>query len=385
MISNKYTIREQNESLVLNSIINSEFTSRAEVSQKTSLNKASVSEITKKLIEDELVSETGIGESGTTGGRKPIMLRFNGKSSLSISLDIGYNYIEGILSYIDNNVIYSLSLRNIPISSTNVIKHIKECIQSFEKKQPQTKHGIVGISIAIHGVIYNNKIIFTPNYDLHSIDITSEVEKLVTYPVYVENEANLAALGEYTFSSGYTSLISFNIHSGIGAGIVEKGKLRTGLHGMGGEIGHSILFPDGKRCQCGNHGCIELYASSKAIYEEFKKQTHLEHVNSNIVQGYYQNNDVFTKKVIDQTCFYLSIGINNIVTVYDPEIILINSSLFRKIPIMLDLVKENITSNYTSKVTIKASSLGENAILFGGNTLCAQNFLNVQNLKFTSQ
>lgn len=384
MISSKYTIREQNESLVLNTIINSDYTSRAEISQITSLNKATVSEITKKLIDDKLVRETGIGLASSAGGRKPIMLQFNGKSALSISLDVGYNYIEGILSYIDTSVISSISLRNLSISSDNIIKHIQECISFFIKKKTKSKHGIVGISIAIHGIVYENNILFTPNYDLENIDLNAELKKIVDFPIYIENEANLAALGEYTFSSSYSSLISFNVHSGIGAGIVENGELQTGIHGMGGEIGHSILFPSGKKCECGNQGCIELYASSKAIYERFKKSKNLTLSNSDIIREFYKMKDEFTYDLIKENCLFLSIGINNIISMYDPEIILINSSLFRKIPDMITLVKENIKGVYASKVTIKESELGENAILFGGIALCAQNFLNVKNLKFTS-
>ena len=100
MISSKYTIREQNEAQILNQIIKQKI-SRAELSKITSLNKASVSSITNKLINDGFIIEKRIGEA-TNRGRKPIMLTFNGSSSaLVIAIDLGYNYIDGALASLD--------------------------------------------------------------------------------------------------------------------------------------------------------------------------------------------------------------------------------------------------------------------------------------------
>lgn len=107
MISSKYTIREQNEAKILNQIIKSGEISRAELSQVSFLNKASVSSIIKKLIDDHLVIEQRIGEANTRG-RKPILLTFNAKSALIIGIDLGYDYIDAMISYLDGSEIARL-------------------------------------------------------------------------------------------------------------------------------------------------------------------------------------------------------------------------------------------------------------------------------------
>ena len=94
LIHSKYTIRENNEATVLNAIISQKEISRAELSVHTGLNKASMSSITKKLLEDELIHEDRIGDAARIGGRKPIMLTFNGKAALTISVDIAPTYVE---------------------------------------------------------------------------------------------------------------------------------------------------------------------------------------------------------------------------------------------------------------------------------------------------
>lgn len=109
MIVSKYTIREQNEAMILNAIIQQKEISRADLSSLTGLTKASVSAITKKLMDDSLIIEERVGNASTLGGRKPIMLTFNRHAGLVISMDIGYNYIEAMLAYIDGTLIKHFS------------------------------------------------------------------------------------------------------------------------------------------------------------------------------------------------------------------------------------------------------------------------------------
>lgn len=385
MITSKYSIREQNEAIILKKIIESHTISRAELSVVTGLNKASVSSITKKLIEDELVTETGIGDAGNSGGRKPILLKFNGKSALSISFDIGYDYIEGLFSFLDGDEIKSESKRKLKIDSTNVVGLIRTIVSDFEKVAPETKHGIIGITLAIHGVIHQNKVVFTPYYDLDKMDLYEEISSIFPYPVYIENEANLTALGEYTFSSTFDSLISLSIHSGIGAGIVEDGKLQIGKHGKAGEIGHSILYPSGTTCPCGNQGCLEQYASNKVLYDEFAKLKGLTHVNTQIIRDYYLKKDTETMILIEKNAYLLSIGINNVVTLYDPEIVIINSSIYRAIPEMVELVKVHMNGYFSKDIMICNSPLEDKATLYGCTAINGQHFLNVQRLKFNEK
>ena len=267
LIQSKYTIRENNEATILNAIISQKEISRAELSVLAGLNKASVSSITKKLLEDELVHEDRIGDAARIGGRKPIMLTFNGKAALTLSLDVAPNYVEGLIAYIDGKVLYESEIKGIKVSSDNVLAYITEMVEKLTQHAVETPHGITGLCVAIHGLVTQEEIIFTPNYTLQS-NLKAQLEEIYPFYVYLENEANLAALGEYTFGSISDSVVSLSIHTGIGAGIVENGKLRTGKKGIAGEIGHSILYPDGRKCPCGNDGCLEQYASHQAIYSE---------------------------------------------------------------------------------------------------------------------
>ncbi|MCB5954211.1 ROK family transcriptional regulator [Enterococcus sp. CWB-B31] len=383
MENSNYTRRTSNESLCLEFIMNNKDLSRAELSTMTGLTKATISVIVKKLLEDHLVLETGIGVSSNAGGRKPINLQYNGKAGLSISIDVGYNYINALLSYLDGEEISILQKKPIALNEETIKKHFSEIIESFNESLPQTYYGVIGIVVAVHGPVYDGNIIFTPHYNLDRIPFRKITEELSDYPVYLENEANLSALGEYTFTSESSSLISINMHSGIGAGIVQNGLLQVGSHGFAGEIGHQIVMINGKKCLCGNHGCLEMYAANKVCFEKFAQAKSMDYVNAIILREYYQNHDPDAIQVVQENIRYLSVGINNLIAHYDPEVIVLNSSLYREIPEMIQQLKQILQNRFSNKVIVRNTLLNEKSTLLGGLVLNLQHFLDVKQIKLT--
>ncbi|WP_241433627.1 ROK family protein [Listeria floridensis] len=313
------------------------------------------------------------------------MLTFNKKAALLIAFDIGYNYIEALLAYIDGTVIKSISKRDLNVSKTNVISQIEKIVLELQSGCPASPHGIVGMTLAIHGQVDDGKAIFTPYYDLDQIDLLDELDARYEFPVYMENEANLSALGEYTFSSEYQKLISISMHSGIGAGIVEYGKLQSGNNGKAGEIGHMIFQPHGRTCPCGNKGCLEQYGSNKVIYDEFATMKGLTKVDSDVLRSYYRENDPDAAILIQKYADILSTGINNIIMMYAPEIVVINSSVARKIPQTIELISARLTSRFTAGVSIRNTYLEENSTLYGALALSAQKYLNIEELKLQAK
>lgn len=380
MIHSKYTIREHNESKILNAIISQKEISRAELAVHIGLNKASVSAITKKLLDDGLIHEDRVGDAARIGGRKPIMLTFNGKAALTLSLDVAPNYVEGLIAYIDGKVLYESEIRGIKVTSDNVLTYITELVEKLMQHAEETPHGIIGICVAIHGLVNQEEIIFTPNYTLQS-NLKSQLEEIYPFYVYLENEANLAALGEYTFGSISDSIVSLSIHTGIGAGIVENGKLRTGKTGKAGEIGHSILYPDGRKCPCGNEGCLEQYASHQAIYNELEQVLGLTDISSSSVIERYKKGEPIVAKVLRTNAHYLSIAVNNLAVIYEPDLVVINSSIYSQIPELIQILKGELKGKFSHGTPVINSSLKKKATLFGGVAKSTQNFLNIQNLK----
>ncbi|MEK4908493.1 MarR family transcriptional regulator [Niallia circulans] len=381
MVTDKYVIREQNASLVMEQIVQHAPISRATLSANIGLNKATVSDITKKLLEEKIIEEIGIGESSHSGGRKPILLQLNKKAGLSIAIELGYDFISTMVTYLDGEVVFYNKERGTFIKKENVLSHISDIIEKYEKISNLTTYGIVGIGIAIHGIVNKNNILFTPYYDLEKIELYEELTKLYQYPIHIENEANLTAIGESTFSTEFNNLISLSIHSGIGAGIIIDGQLFTGLDGRAGEVGHSILYPDGRTCPCGNKGCLEQYCSDKVLLEQFKELKQLSDVTPDLLAEHYYANDLAVQELIQQHCYNLSKGLNNIMTSFAPKIIYMNSSVIRRVPDILSFIRDNLESSFNKDIVIENSRLGSKASLFGATALNIRNFLNISHLK----
>ena len=380
MIADKYTLREQNEVMVLTSIINNTEVSRSTVSQNTGLNKASISEIVKKLIHDKLINEIGIGNSSISGGRKPILLQLNKEAGVSLGIDLGYDYVTSMLTYLNGEIITERKLSDISVTKENAVSIVQDIIHSYVESAVKLPYQIIGITIAIHGIVFENSIIFTPYYDLDKMDLLGELSKITDIPIYLENEANLTSLAESIFSTQKSNLISVSIHSGIGAGIIMDGTLYCGKDGRSGEIGHMTLYPHGLACPCGNHGCFEQYCSKTAIIKQFRYLKNRYDLTIDDLVESYQNNDEQAIVIVNKFIENLSIGINNLITTYGPEVIFVNSSLTRKIPVILDSVKKNMASTFNKDTPLYESQLGSRASLLGATALAIKNFLRVENL-----
>lgn len=377
MPNNHTSMRERNNHTVLSQIINYPEISRAEISKKSGLNKATVSEIVRNLINDQYVLETGIGESSEAGGRKPILLKINKKAAISFSFDVRFDQISYMTSYLNGETINTESIE-MNINSSNIVSIINNIVMNFKKSIDQVPFGIMGIAIAIHGITSENEIIFAPYYDLAKIDLAEKIEQELNIPVYLENEANLATLAEASLDSKHDNLITCSIHTGVGAGIMINQKLYRGFEGRSGEIGHTTLYPRGIQCPCGNQGCLEQYCSHNALlyfYREAKQNQNL--TLSDLVKD-FQNGEMTAIKIVKEYAKNLSIGMINLMGTYGPEIIYINSQITREIPKIIEWVQDFLSDTIYKRVPIEQSKIAENASLFGATVLNIQNFLEVE-------
>ena len=381
MFLNRPTMREQNENLIIEYIANHKPSSRMEISDKIGLNKASVSEIVKNLLNRHFIEEIGSGESTVQGGRRPIMLQLNKKAGFVLSIDLGYNYIDILGCYLNGE---SWERKLYPfrdISRSSIVSDLKSIITDFMKHAPETVYGLTGITVAIHGMVFENAIYFTPYYDLQDLPIAEALSEHFDVPVFLENEANLLALADHACTDTLHNIISVSVHSGVGAGIILDDQLYRGEKGLSGEIGHMVVVPNGLSCPCGNHGCLEQYCSEKVLLDHYRHRTgNAEAIIPDICHAYH-NGEQPAVQLIHEMIQYMAIAMNNIAMLYNPETIFINSEVSRLIPSFTDKIQQQLSSFIAEKVKVRQSVLGEKAILFGGAALATMNFLNISRMR----
>lgn len=372
----KGLIRDINTNLVLETIINHNANSRASIAKYLGLTKATVSTIVQELINRKLVVE--IGSDDTSLGRKPILLSLQKKAGYAISIDLGVDTISALISDLAGEDSCIKRIRT-PKKNTDLADALIRLIESMQRPK-DTPYGLVGIALGIHGIVTNNQVFFASYYNLAGFDLAGTLEQHFNTPVYLENDANLSVISEMTLQYDYDNIASLNVHSGIGLGIIINRRLYTGYNGHAGEFGHTIIEVDGRPCPCGNKGCFEQYASERSLLNEFAKRKGLADIGLDQFKKGFAENDPDAHEIMDLFVKYMSVGINNIVNTYNPEIVVINSSFADLFPQVITRIEEALTGKMNNCIKIVPSALSDSSILLGGICVVVKSFLGVNDL-----
>jgi predicted NBD/HSP70 family sugar kinase len=204
-------------------------------------------------------------------------------------------------------------------------------------------------------------------------------------PVYIENEANLAALGEYYFgvARNEDNFICLTSGIGLGGGIMIDGRLFRGGHGYGGEIGHIQRDPQGEECGCGRIGCWETQVGPRAVLSRVRKQLHassdpalieacagsLDNLTFDLVVKFAQSGDTICRRAIEEVAVNLGTGIADLVNVFNPGLVVIGGAFISAKDIMQSIIEKTIFDNAlrpaTESLQIKFSEYSAKACVLG--------------------
>ncbi|WP_163580352.1 ROK family transcriptional regulator [Gracilibacillus saliphilus] len=374
-----------NKSIILNKIRTAGTISRAQIAKETQLTPPTVGSIVKELLEQGLIKESQLGIS--QGGRKPTMLVLNTNGFHIIGIDVGPSDIRFIISDLAGEIVDEVE-QEIAEELTNdsFLNMLTIGVEQLVTKQSSLQY--IGIGVAMHGVVDSEQgiSIFAPNLNLRHISIKDHLEAAFEMDVKVENDAKALALGEAWFENQMAnkSMIAVNVGRGIGAGLVIDGKLYSGEHGIAGEIGHMTVDLYGKKCSCGNEGCLQTVASGPAIAEkaiELLEQgnassllLYRETITAEVVHQAAMEGDRLAQDVLKEAGTYLGIALTNLIHVCNPSTIIIGGGVSNADSYILDPVIDTIktraiseraqtTPVYLSKLGEYGSSLGAVALI----------------------
>lgn len=194
-------IKRINTAIVLEYILRSAPLSRAQISEQSGLNKATVSSLVQDLIDGSLVKEIGTGQS--SGGRKPVMLEFTATSGYAVGIDLGVNYIRGALTDLRGSIVaeHTSSLRHTEPGAA--VEQLFGCIEALVAEAPASPYGIIGIGVGVPGLVdESGTILFAPNLKWRDVPLQRLLTDRFSLPVTIDNEANMGALGEQKFGAG---------------------------------------------------------------------------------------------------------------------------------------------------------------------------------------
>lgn len=365
-------IRTINRLKILHTIIHNQDISRADTAILTGLNKATVSTIVKELIDLDLIEESTIGES--TGGRKPIILTLKPKVGYTIAIDFNISKIVVILADLSLNI---WQKHTFPIFSDDVTRTFQTLFKGLHtiiEGIPNCTYGLVGISVAVRGVIdLEGMIRFIPSLDWHNINLKEMMEAEFKVPIFIGNDGNLSAIAEQKNHPHSKELVVVTIDDAISSGIISNGEIIRGFLGFANSIGHHIIdinYPE--KCRCGKYGCWEQFCSHAAFLKHIREFIEVDTIEDFI--KLVKEDDPIAKECLEHFIKYLSAGIANIIFILNCENIILNSVIFSELPYLVHAIHENISLPITNFQDISISKLGALAPLMGAASISVESF-----------
>lgn len=288
--------------------------------------------------------------------------------------------------------------RNPTMAETGTEAIFDRITDTVLEVMPATADSVRAVGIGSPGPLnpFTGVIIHSPNIpDFHDFPLVDRLTRILKLPVCLNNDANVAALGEWKFGAaqGSDDLIYMTVSTGVGAGVICSGTLIQGFNGLGGELGHTVIDPDGPWCSCGRRGHLEAYASGTSIARTARSQLRAaakssirEMVNGDIRQVTAAHvgqaaldGDPFARGVIEEAGHFIGIALTNFVHIFNPELIVMGGGvsnlgdlLFS--PMREELQKRAMDRDYWENLRIVKAALNDDAGLYGALVLAQQMF-----------
>jgi len=256
------------------------------------------------------------------------------------------------------------------------------------------RHDLHAVGIGAAGFVDESRasVVFAPHLSWRNEPLRDAVSRRLRLPVVVENDANAAAWGEFQFGAGHDvdDLLLVTVGTGVGGGVVLDGSLYRGAFGVGAEIGHLRVVPDGIRCGCGNRGCFEMYASGSALVREARADARagsllaadlldraggdVEAITGPLITEAARDGDRFALEQLASLGRWLGEGIASLAAVLDPAVVVIGGGVSAADDLLLDPVRQAFATQLTGRghrpmLEIRKARLGNRAGLIGAADL----------------
>jgi len=372
------SIKESNKKKIFNLIAQKREYTKQDISREIGVSIPTVITNVNELIEEGFVEAAGV--AGSTGGRKPIIIKFLPDSKYSFGVEFALNNIRIILINLDAKIKFDTSFKVQDFKNVeDIIQKIHDVIYSQLDEKKLKYKDIIGIGFALPGTVNEESLILelAPNIGMKNVDF-NRFSQFLNLPVYIENEANSAALGELNLgiAKKMRNLIYLSINEGIGSGIVIRDYLYKGKNKRAGELGHMTIVPNGKPCNCGRKGCLEQYASKKSLLEGYNCKT------SNRVDTLkefflrVEQKEELAIVELEKYISFLAIGIQNIVLILDPHYVVLGGEISDFSEYYLKDLKEKVfvENNFYDNTDLKifTSKLKKNSSILGAALLPLQ-------------
>ena len=378
-------MRDINRSAILEIIRRESPISRSAIAERLGVSLPTVMRIVDKLISEGFVRPQGSTE--WSGGRRRSLLEFNADGYVVLGVDMGGTKMYGAISDLGGNILDEVNISRHGTSGEDSFNYLTTLIDSLLASPRVEGRRVRGIGVGAPGVTLHKEGIVTWAYTLHweNFPLKAKLAERYDYPIVVDNDVNLAALGELWFGAGQNcqDMILIAIGTGIGAGVIIDGALYRGSKEASGEIGNMIPGREflGKNYQ--EFGALESVASGTGIAararEMLKSQGNPEELLNLMAEDVFDSarkGEKWAWTVINETVDYLAIAIAGLVAFFDPELVVLGGGVSRSADMLIEPILKRITGAIPNPPKLVVSNLGLQATVMGAITNVLHNTSN---------
>ena len=348
--ANLQLVKQNNLTLLFRLIYAKEPLSRADLAHITGLSPTTVSTLVDELVSDGMVNIVGAAKT-TTSGRRPIMLKVNPDGGYMVGVELTPDGFSMAAFDLRMNQVAQIdkSVSDYKLIGQEIISGIEQILARLGADERRLN----GVCIGVPGLM-DNETRRVVSSTVIPIDEENDFYDVIRarFPdvsLRMGNESGFCAYIEKTHMAREVhSLVYIELNEGIGAGIIIEDRIFTGAFGNAGEFGHISVDLNGKKCKCGNRGCLEAEVNLSAIRDEFKKVLGSE-CDLSLARGALEAGNRDAYGVLDGICRTLAAGINNVINILNPDAIVIGGAAAQLGDMFLNCVSEHI-----SKISVKS-------------------------------
>jgi glucokinase-like ROK family protein len=372
-------LRDINRSAVLDLFRQNKAISRTQIARMLNMSVPTAMRIVEELIAMNMVHAIGLGQESRVG-RPRSLFEFNGSSSIVIGIDLGGTKMLGAISDLTGNVQKEIRIPSSPLGAKENLNQLVNLIEQLMESPRPEGQKVLGIGIGAPGITLAEEGIVTwaPSLGWRDFPLARFLKERFNIPIFVENDVNLAALGELSFGAGIgvKNLVCIAIGTGIGSGIIVGGILYRGTNQAAGEIGYMVPGIKYLNRRYEGFGALESLASGKGIAERAqiylqknKNGQYFADLSAEDVFRIARTDEPWAKQIVDETLNYLALAIANIACLLNPEMIILGGGVGRSADLLIEPILKRIEGVIPYVPRLVASPLENRAALLGAITL----------------
>ncbi|AEE47734.1 ROK family transcriptional regulator [Cellulomonas fimi] len=389
-------IRSESRLDVLHALLSLGESTRNELARRTGLSLATVATVVSELIGEGLVVEAGLAATGV--GRPTTTLRINGGRGLIAGIDVAETYVsahvfDAALAEVGTA---DLTLDEHETSAEYVVDAIVRALDEAVASTGLDRSRLLGVGVALPGLVQRSTgamSVVVPKWSWRADDLIDLLRARVGLPLVVENPLKAIATAELWLGTGRgaSSMVTINLGTGVGAGIVLEGTILRGATNSAGEWGHSLLVHDGRGCRCGRRGCVEAYVGAPGIQQTLREiapdhpladpdlqQRDVIGALASALDG--PDPDPAVVETLDRTARYLGSAIADVVAIINPEVVMLTGWTAwalgeHLLPGTQSEIRTQSPNGAATDLTLGISTVRGNSAAIGMATLAFERFL----------